>query len=52
MRKTGRSKREFEKSFERLREIFMKLKDVWDKLGGLRENFREDSGNHEKFIPK
>ena len=28
MRKTGRSKREFEKSLDRLREIFIKLKEV------------------------
>ena len=27
----------------------MKLKDVWEKLGGVRENFGEGSGNHEKF---
>ena len=49
MRKTGRSKREFEKSLDRLREIFIKLKEVWEKLWGVGENFREGSGNHEKF---
>ena len=40
---------EIRENLRRLREVFMNSKDVWEELGGVRENFREGFGSHEKF---